>query len=96
MLVVNQNQSYTPPPVINTVIMPKYQATACPFCDCEKEIRYSMFNTHTGKIEPAVMTSNSFRNTIVYQGLLEHNKPIECYCPQCYVAFSISKCLGIV
>ncbi|MCI4436135.1 MAG: hypothetical protein JHC33_04915 [Ignisphaera sp.] len=94
MLTINQPQ---PQPLV--VSIPKHMSMSCPFCDCEKEIRYNSFDTNTGKIESKTMSANSFQNLILNNTaqpqLRENNKPAECYCPQCYVSFSIYRCLGM-
>jgi hypothetical protein len=94
MLTVIQQQ---PQPII--VSMPMYMNIRCPFCDTEKEIRYNSFDTNTGKIESRIMAANSFQNLILNNTsqpqLRENNRPVECYCPQCFVSFSIYKCLGM-
>jgi len=91
--------SVTMPTSSIVIEVPKFMSMSCPFCNCEKEIRYNSFDTETGKTESKTMTASSFQTVILNnyaQPLLrEFNKPSECYCPQCFVSFSIYKALGM-
>jgi hypothetical protein len=80
-------------------ILPKYMALPCPFCDCEKEVRFEMFDIETGGITDHRMTISTYDHTIrkntAQPELIKYSKIIECYCPQCYVSFSIAKSVGV-
>ena len=80
-------------------LCPKHNMFCCPICDCEKEIKFDSFNNETGQIDIKTMSASSYKNLIVdnksQPTLKDICKPVECYCPQCYVSFSINKSLGI-
>lgn len=80
--------------------IPKYQSYMCPFCDYEKEIRYEQFDPETGKIDTKTMSVSSYKNLIINNNVQPQLKnicrPVECYCNQCYISFSISNSLGII
>ena len=82
-----------------TATFPKGSQNYCPFCECEKEIRFESFNDNTGQIDIKINNINSYKSLIIFNtaqpDLKDKCKPIECYCPQCYISFGINKSLGI-
>lgn len=94
--------SIAPPTMPQMATIPTYQQYICPFCQNSnsKEIRYEHFDHNTGAITVRVMDVHSYQNLVLNNQAQPHLKeiyrPLECYCPVCYTAFSISKSLGIV
>lgn len=92
---------YTPPINVSipTIVIPKHMTGICPFCDCSKEVRYERFDEETGKVSQETMEIHSYQNLIQNNNaqpkLRELCKPVECYCPQCLISFSVAKCVGI-
>jgi len=92
----------TPPTMPQVASIPSHQQNQCPFCasNTSKEIRFESFNQDTGLITTKTMDIYGYSNLIMHNHaqpeLKALCKPIECYCPTCFTAFSISKSLGII
>jgi hypothetical protein len=85
-----------------TIGVPSYSQYMCPFCmnSVSKQIRFESFEQDTGQVIVKVMDVHSYQNLIMNNNSQPHLKDLcrvlECYCPTCYTAFSISKSLGIL
>lgn len=77
-----------------TISINKYSTGVCPFCDSTKEVKYEKFDTETGNIIVSFLDIWNFKQMVntTPKGMNVF-KVVECYCPQCFVAFSISKSL---
>ncbi|MCI4435696.1 MAG: hypothetical protein JHC33_02645 [Ignisphaera sp.] len=84
-----------------TIAIPSYSQYKCPFCtnSVSKQIRFESFEQNTGQVIVKVMDIHSYQNLISNNNAQPHLKDLcrvlECYCPTCYTAFSISKSLGL-